>query len=213
MNGRYPVLLDLSRLRILVIGGGEVALRKVRGILEAGGKPYVLSPEVKPELERLIAQHRLDWQDRRYEEGDLRRFALVFAATNDPDVNAEIAAEAEATGALVNVADDGDESTFHVPAAIRQGDVVVALSTGGASPLLSRRLRERLESSVITPGLGRAAGRLSALRRLVHERWPGDEARRREAWFELITPEFLDAAIAGRDAEVEQRIARCLSQS
>lgn len=209
---RYPVLLELSRLRVLVVGGGDVALRKIRGILEAGGRPYVISPEVKPELERLIAQHRLDWQDRSYEEGDVRRFTLVFAATNDPDVNAAVAAEAEAAGALVNVADDGEDSTFHVPAAIRRDPVVVAFSTGGGSPLLSRRLRERLES-VITPGLGRAAGRLSALRRQVHERWPGDEARRREAWFSLVTPEFLDAAIAGRDAEVEQRIAQCLSQS
>lgn len=94
----------------------------------------------------------------------------------------------------------------------RRDDVVVALSTGGASPLLARRLRERLEC-VVTPGLGRAAGRLSALRGEVRERWPADEERRRAAWFHLITPEFLEAAIAGRDDEVEHRITACLSQS
>lgn len=212
MSGRYPVLLDISRLRVLVVGGGQVALRKVRGVVDAGGRPNVLSPEVAPELERLIVQHGLDWQDRPYEDGDVRGFTLVFAATSSGEVNAAVAAEAEAAGALVNVADDGAGSTFHVPASIRRGEVVVALSTGGASPLLSRRLRERLET-MVTPGLGRAAARLARVRDHVRRRWPESEARRRDAWFSLVTPEFLDAAIAGRDAEVEQHIDRCLSQS
>jgi siroheme synthase-like protein len=212
VSGRYPVLLDLSRFPVLVVGGGEVALRKVRGVLDARGRPDLIAPEVRPELERLIDQHGLAWQARPYAAGDARGYRLVFAATNSADVNGQVAAEAEAGGALVNVADDGEGSTFHVPATLRRDDVVVAFSTGGGSPLLSRRLRERLET-VVTPGLGRAAGRLSALRRVMRERWPADEARRREAWFELVTPEFLDAAIAGRDTEVEQRIARCLSQS
>ncbi|HYH78433.1 MAG TPA: bifunctional precorrin-2 dehydrogenase/sirohydrochlorin ferrochelatase [Longimicrobium sp.] len=212
MSGRYPVMLDVSRLRVLVVGGGEVALRKVRGVIDAGGKPSVLSPTVVPELERLVAQHGLDWRSRRYEDGDVRGFTLVFAATDVPEVNDAVAREAEAAGALVNAADDGADSTFHVPAVIRRADVVVALSTGGASPLLSRRLRERLEA-VVTPALGRTATRLADVRDRVRQRWPADEARRRDAWFSLVTPEFLDAAIAGRDAEVEHRIDRCLSQS
>ncbi|HET7230151.1 MAG TPA: bifunctional precorrin-2 dehydrogenase/sirohydrochlorin ferrochelatase [Longimicrobium sp.] len=212
MSGRYPVLLDLSRLAVLVVGGGEVALRKVRGVLDGGGRPAIVSPQVRPELERLIRQHELAWSAQPYAAGDVHGYNLVFAATSSAQVNAQITAEAEAAGALVNVADDGEGSTFHVPAAIRRDEVVVALSTGGASPLLSRRLRERLEG-VVTPGLGRAATRLASVRRQVRDRWPADEARRRDAWFGLVTPEFLDAAIAGRDAEVEQRIARCLSQS
>lgn len=212
MSGRYPVLLDVSRLRVLVVGGGEVALRKATGVLEAGGKPDIVSFHILPELRRLIRQRGLIWAQRPYAAGDVRGYHLVFVATNQARVNAEVAAEAEAAGALVNVADDGEGSTFHVPASIRRDEVVVAFSTGGASPLLSRRLRERLES-VVTPGLGRAAERLSAVRRQIRDRWPADEASRRDAWFNLVTPEFLDAAIAGRDAEVEQRIARCLSQS
>ena len=212
MSGRYPVMLDISRLRVLVVGGGEVALRKVRGVLDAGGKPAIVSPEVRPELERLIRQHGLEWTAAPYTANGAGEYHLVFAATSNAEVNAAITADAEAAGALVNVADDGDDSTFHVPAVIRRDDVVVGFSTGGASPLLSRRLRERLES-VVTPGLGRAARRLSRVRKQLRDRWPADEARRREAWFALVTPDFLDAAIAGRDADVEQRIARCLSQS
>jgi precorrin-2 dehydrogenase/sirohydrochlorin ferrochelatase len=206
------VLLDVARLRVLVVGGGRVALRKAAGVAEAGGAPVVVAPEVHDELRALIGRLRLVWHPRVFQPGDASGYHLVFAATDAPGVNAAVAREAEAAGALVSVADDGPGSAFHVPASIRRDDVVVAFSTGGASPLLARRLRERLEA-VVTPGLGRAAGRLARLRDHLRARFPGDPARRREAWLGLVTPEFLDAAIAGRDHEVESRIARCLSQS
>lgn len=212
MSARYPVMLDVSRLAVLVVGGGEVALRKVRGLVEAGGRPDIIAPEVHPELREMIGAHALTWTRRPYEEGDARGFGLVFAATDSAEVNAHVAREAMAERALVDLADDPRASTFHLPATLRQDDVVVAMSTGGASPLLARRLRERLED-VVTPGLGRAARRLAALRAEVRARWPGDEGRRRAAWFGLITDAFLDAAIAGRDDEVEHRISACLSQS
>jgi precorrin-2 dehydrogenase/sirohydrochlorin ferrochelatase len=205
-------MLDVSRLSVLVVGGGEVALRKVRGVVEAGGRPEIVSPELHPGLLEIVRAHGLTWRKRRYEEGDVRGFHLVFAATCSADVNAAVAREAFAGLGLASVADDGEGSVFHLPSVIRQDDVVVTVSTGGASPLLARRLRERLEA-VVTPGLGRAARRLAALRAEVRARWPEDEKRRRAAWFELVTPEFLDAAIAGRDEDVEHRISACLSQS
>lgn len=212
MSGLYPVFVDAARLRVLVVGGGEVALRKARGVTEAGGRPDLVSPALHDELRTLTERLRLVWHPRAYETGDARGYHLVFAATDSPAVNAAVAREAEAAGALVTLADAGDESTFHVPAQIRQGDVVVAFSTGGASPLLARRLRERLEA-VVTPGLGRAAGRLARLRDELRARFPADEGRRRAAWFSLVTSEFVDAAVAGRDEDVETQIARCLSQS
>jgi precorrin-2 dehydrogenase/sirohydrochlorin ferrochelatase len=212
VSALYPVMLAISRLNVLVVGGGEVALRKVQGLLEADALPHVISPQVVPGLKELIERHGLDWKRRRYAAGDAEGFHLVFTATDDPEVNASVARDADDHGALANVADDPDAAGFHVPATIRAGDVTVAFSTGGASPLLARRLRERLES-VVTPGLGRAANRLAAARTEVRARWPEDESRRRAAWHDLITPDFLDAAIAGRDHEVELRIARCLSQS
>lgn len=205
-------MVDAARLRVLVVGGGAVALRKVRGVVEAGGSPEVVSPALLDELRALVERRRLVWHCRPYQAGDALGRHLVFAATDRPEVNAAVAREAEADRALVSVADDGEGSLFHVPAAIRQGGVAVAFSTGGASPLLARRLRERLEG-VVTPGLGRAAERLARLRDEVQARWPGDEARRRDLWFRLVTPELLDAAVEGRDEDVESRIARCLSQS
>ena len=140
-------------------------------------------------------------------------FRLVFAATDrrgrEP-VGRGRRARGRGAGSR---ADEGGESDFHVPSHLRRDDVVVAFSTGGASPLLARRLRERLEADVVTPGLGRAARRLADVRAEVQARWAGDEGRRRAFWFELITPEFLDLAVAGRDEDVEQAITRCLSQS
>ncbi len=209
----YPVMLDAARLRILVVGGGEVATRKVGGLTDAGGRPDIVAPAVTEALRAAVDGLRLAWHPRPYQPDDVEGRHLVFAATDDAGVNARIADDARAAGALVSRADEGGESDFHVPSHIRQSDVVVAFSTGGASPLLARRLRERLAATVVTPGLGRAARRLSEVRGEVQARWSGDERRRRAFWFELITPEFLDLAVAGRDEDVEQAIRRCLSQS
>lgn len=212
MSALYPVLLDLRRVRVLVVGGGAVATRKVEGLVEAGGRPDVVASELTPQLRGIAEREGLACRLRPYEAGDAAGYGLVFAATDRPDVNARVAREAAEAGGLASVADAGAGSDFHVPAAIRRGEVVVAFATGGASPLLSRRLRERLEA-VVTPGVGRAAARLETVREEVRARWPEDEARRRAFWFDLITPGFLDSAVEGRDEEVEARISRCLSQS
>lgn len=208
----YPVLLDLTDVGVLVVGGGTVALRKVEGLLRGGGRPDLVSPEVVPPLSDLIAALGLRHRVRRFEAGDAAGYALVIAATDDRAVNARIAAEARERGVWVNVVDDPAASNFIVPAVLREGEVVAAISTGGASPLLASGVRERLES-VVTPGLGRAAARLLALREEVQSRWPEDEARRRSFWRVLVTGQFLDSAIAGKDDEVEARIEACLSRS
>lgn len=208
----YPVLLNPRRFRILIVGGGAVAHRKAVGVLEAGGRPAVIAPEISPALGTLIRREGLASEPRPFRAGDTRGYGIVFAATDRRDINAGIADEAASHRALVNIADDPSRSSFQVPATLREGEVILALSTGGASPLLARRLRERLEA-VVTPGVGRAAERLRSLRRAVRERWPDDAERRRALWFQLITPEFLTCAIEGRDEEVEFCIARCLSQS
>ncbi|HEX5872753.1 MAG TPA: bifunctional precorrin-2 dehydrogenase/sirohydrochlorin ferrochelatase [Longimicrobium sp.] len=208
----YPLMLDVARLRVLVVGGGAVAARKVAGLADAGGRPTIVAPAVTDELRASIERLRLVWHPRAYDSMDVDRHHLVFAATDDEAVNQRIADDARAAGALVSRADEGGESDFHVPSHLRREDVVVAFSTGGASPLLARRLRERLET-VVTPGLGRAARRLAQVRAEVQARWAADEPRRRAFWFELITPGFLDLAVAGRDEDVEQSIRRCLSQS
>jgi siroheme synthase-like protein len=209
----YPLYLDLRDANVLVVGGGAVATRKVAALVSSGGRPEVVAPDLTPELERMIDEQVVEWSAREYESADVGGRQLVIAATSSAEVNARVKRDARQAGAWVNVVDDPEASTFQVPAVIRAGDVTIALSTGGAAPLLARRLRERLEAAVVTPGLARAVDRLAEARGQIHARWPADEQRRRQFWFALITQEFLDSAIAGRDEEVESRIETCLSQS
>jgi siroheme synthase-like protein len=208
----YPVLLELDGAPVLVVGGGVVAARRTAALVEAGARPVVIAPRTGAALDDLAGREGLTLHRRAYRAGDARGFRIVMAATGDREVNAAVAADAEAAGAWVSVVDDPAASTLHLPAALRSGEVTVAVSTGGAAPLLARRLRDRLER-LVTPGLGRASERLHALRARVRERWPDDEPRRRAFWFALITDEFLDTAIEGRDEELENHIEACLSQS
>ena len=211
MSG-YPGFLDLTDVPVLVVGGGAVAARKVEGLLGGGGTPDVLAPEVTDVMAGLLSTFGLAHRRERFADGDIAGYRIVFAATDDREVNARIANEALQGGIWVNVADDPETSTFHVPAVLRQGDAVVAASTGGAAPLLAARLRDRL-AKLVTPGLGRTVARLHSLREEVHARWPDDAQRRRTFWRSLVTEEFLDEAIAGSDAAVEAHIEVCLSRS
>ncbi|MCA9771998.1 MAG: bifunctional precorrin-2 dehydrogenase/sirohydrochlorin ferrochelatase [Myxococcales bacterium] len=141
----YPVLLDLRGAPCLVVGGGAVATRKVRGLLAAGAAPTVIAPEISPELAEHKEGGRIDHVSSSFEDALLEAFQLVFVATSDPKVNADVARLAREAGVWVNVADDPDGSSFQVPAHFRRGELTVAISTGGASPAEARRVREEIE--------------------------------------------------------------------
>ena len=137
----YPIFLDLSGRRCVVVGGGEVANRKARKLLQARARVVVISPEIGADLESVaIEVHR-----RAYREGDLEGAYLVFAATNVREVNAAVAREAKERGVPVNVADKPSEGDFALPSTLRRGRLQVSVSTGGASPTLARRIRGELE--------------------------------------------------------------------
>jgi len=139
----YPIFLDLSGRRCVVVGGGGVAGRKARKLLQARARVVVISPEVRPELESVAVEvHR-----RPYVEGDLEGAYLAFAATDSREVNAAVAREAEERGIPVNVADRPSEGDFALPSVLRRGRLQVAVSTGGASPALARRIKDELEES------------------------------------------------------------------
>jgi precorrin-2 dehydrogenase / sirohydrochlorin ferrochelatase len=135
--------LDLSGTRCVVVGGGAVATRKARKLLQAGAEVAVISPEVLPELEGM----GVETSRRPYEYGDLEGADLAFAATDSREVNAAVAREARERGVRVNVADRPSEGDFAVPSTLRRGGLQVAVSTGGASPTLARRIRDELEAS------------------------------------------------------------------
>ena len=127
----------------MVVGSGEVANRKARRLLQARAEVVVISPEVRPELGSVAAEiHR-----RPYEAGDLEGAYLAFAATDARDVNAAVAEEAKKRGIPVNVADRPSEGDFALPSVLRRGGLQVAVSTGGASPTLARRIKGELEEA------------------------------------------------------------------
>jgi len=139
----YPVSLDVAGRACLVVGGGRVAARKARGLLECGAQVTVIAPSVSRDMADLASQ--LAALERRpYRAGDLSSFRLVVTATGLEEVDGAVYAEAETAGVWVNSADDPAHSSFILPAVHRDGAVTVAVSTGGLSPALASWLRDRI---------------------------------------------------------------------
>jgi uroporphyrin-III C-methyltransferase/precorrin-2 dehydrogenase/sirohydrochlorin ferrochelatase len=201
----FPVFFDLTALKVLVVGGGEVALRKVALLERSGARITLVAPEVIPELQERAAGGKMHLRIREFAPDDLDGARLVIVATSRRAVNRWIAALSEARGVPVNVVDDREASRFIVPAIIDRDPVLVAISTGGASPVLARRLRERLEA-VIPKKIGELALWLRALRHSARRRLASTDERRR--FFENI----VDGAAARRFIEGDARGAQALAQ-
>ena len=143
----YPIFLELHHKPVLVAGAGAVALRKTRGLLEAGALVTVVAPGVLPEFESLpVRLHRREW-----EQGDIPGHVLVFAATNRREVNAQIAAEAKRLGIPANIADAPEECDFIAPARVTLADAQIAISTEGRDPRRAALLRRRVEACLKNP--------------------------------------------------------------
>ena len=154
----YPIMLRLAGRRAVVVGGGAVGMRKIAGLLAAGADVTLVTPE--PPADALAGVNVLTQP---YAPDTLAGAFLVFACTNEADLNARISADARAAGALVNSVDRPDECDFHVPAVVADGDVVVAIGTAGASPALAANLKRRL-AAALGPRVGEFAALLTDLR-------------------------------------------------
>jgi precorrin-2 dehydrogenase/sirohydrochlorin ferrochelatase len=160
----YPVFLRVAGRRCVVIGGGEVAQRKVESLLLAGACVAVVSPTLTSGLRSLAADGKIEHVARPYRSGDLSGVLLAYAATDDEALHGAIAAEAETAGVLLNVVDRPRWCGFIVPSILRRGDLTVAVSTAGGSPALARRVREDIEHA-LGPEYERALDVLARLRR------------------------------------------------
>ncbi|WP_337999080.1 bifunctional precorrin-2 dehydrogenase/sirohydrochlorin ferrochelatase [Desulforamulus hydrothermalis] len=141
----YPIFVKLAGRLCLVVGGGQVAERKVGSLLECGARVIVVSPEVTPAIKEWADQGKLELRRRAYHTSDLAGVFLVFAATNRSEINRQVTEDCLARNLAVNVADDPDACNFYVPSVIRRGKLAIAVSTGGASPALAARIRRLLE--------------------------------------------------------------------
>ncbi len=174
----FPVFLNLAGRRVLVVGGGPVAARKVDALLAADSQVTVIAPRLGRALLRLLASGRIRHDDRAFEPAQLRECVYVVAATDDPATNASVAAAATAARVLVNVVDDGARSSAILPAVVRRGRVTVAIGTGGAAPALASRLRAAIEA-VLDASWAGAAALAAAYRERIRYRFPDLRLRRR----------------------------------
>ncbi len=144
----YPLMIKLDNNRVLVAGGGTVALRKVRALLKTGANVTVISPEMCPEIAALMSEGKLTGIRRPFQPEDVEGCTLIFAATNDPDMNDTIATEAAKRRIPVNDVTNPEKCSFYVPSQITRGDLILAISTSGKSPATAKWLRQKLEKEV-----------------------------------------------------------------
>ncbi len=177
----YMACLDVAGRRCVVVGGGSVGVEKAAGLVTCGAAVTVVSPELDPSFASLA----VEWRQGRYRRSDLRGAFLVIAATSDRAVNERVSRDAEARGMLCNVADVPELCNFILPAVHREGPIAVAVSTGGASPALAKRLRSQI-AELVGPEHAELAEELRAMRPAVKERFPTYEERR-DYFEELVT--------------------------
>ena len=202
----YPIFVEMARRRVLVVGGGNVAEQKVGGLLAAEADLTLVAPELTPDLRKLVAEGTLRHEARDYRDGDLEGFEVCFVATDDGAVNAAVAAEGRRRGIWVNAADDPAYCDFILPSVVRQGDVVVAASTGGSSPALARRLREDL-TAFLADDYAPLAELLSQVRAAIRARKLNVAA---DTWQDAIDGRFRALVAQRRLDEARQRLVERL---
>jgi len=200
MKNYYPVALDVTGKKCVVVGGGGVAQRKAYALLAAGARVWAIAPNLSPQLRNDPRVHGVEAP---YDSSHLDGAVLVIAATDDESVNACVSADAKARGILVNVVDQPGRSNFIVPACIRRGPLCIAVSTGGASPSVARRIKEQLQQQ-FGPEYETYLKLLGEFRSRILDR-VHDAALRRKVLRELAEADVLSVLRQqGRDAAAER---------
>jgi len=181
-----------------------VAERKARSLLQAEARVTVISPILTGGLQQLVEEGRMEWVQRAYQQGDLAEAFLVIGATDDTDTNERVWQEAVERGLLVNIVDDLARCNFIVPSLVRRGDLCLAISTGGKSPALAKRLRERLEAE-FGPEYAEFVALLGDLRERVKAQYPEAEERK-TMWYRLVDSDIIELIRQGRDDLARQRV-------
>ncbi|MFI5341999.1 MAG: bifunctional precorrin-2 dehydrogenase/sirohydrochlorin ferrochelatase [Candidatus Methylomirabilales bacterium] len=204
MRKFYPMMVDLTGKRCLVVGGGAVAERKVALLVECSAGVEVVSPKATARLLALASSGRIRLRRRPVRASDLPGAFLVVVATDDAQVNREVAGRVKSAGGLVNVVDDPAACSFLVPSVVRRGDLTVAISTAGGSPALAKKLRQRLEQTI-----GPEYEAFVAALRLLRERTRqaiADPQDRQAIYRRAVESDLFEAAARGDSAAVAARI-------
>ncbi|SIQ96020.1 siroheme synthase CysG [Aquipseudomonas alcaligenes] len=195
-----PLFHKLQGRVVLVVGGGEVALRKARLLSDAGGQLRVVAPEVRGELTALAGEGRVHL--RGYDSADLQGVALVIAATDDEPLNARISAEAQALGIPVNVVDAPALCSVIFPAIVDRSPLIVAITSGGDAPVLARLIRAKIETWIPST-YGQLASLAKKFRERVKQLFP-DVQQRRVFWEDVFQGQIAESVFAGKLGEGER---------
>jgi len=192
----YPVFLDLRGRLAVVVGGGSVAERKIATLLEYGADVMCVAPLVTPGLDALVAQGLIEHEDRGYVRGDLAGAFIVVCATDSTEVNRAVYQEAEGQGCLVNVVDVPELCNFIVPSIVKRGPLQIAISTGGAAPVVAKQMRCELEEHY-----GEEwecyVRLLGQVRCLILERVPGGEPVRKPIFEAIAASDLFERVMGG----------------
>ncbi len=207
----FPAFLDLNDRACLVVGGGNVALRKIRLLRAAGARISVVAPETIAAIDEMADRGELVVRRRAFLSGDVRGAWLVVSATGDLDVERNVFAAASDAGVFCNSVDSIDRCSYITPAIVDRSPLVVAISSGGKAPVLARQLREKLEG-MLPARLARLAALAGRWRERVGKRITNSLGRRR-FWEQVLTGPAADDVLAGREDRAEQRMADALNQN
>ena len=190
----FPMFLDVENKPILVVGGGEVACRKVDSLLRAGADVTLVSPKVEPYLKQLVDDNKLHWTQNFYSPQLIsKNYLQVWATTDNPNLNHQVHNDAKKMGILVNVVDDLPYCDFITPSMINRGRIQIAISSGGASPVLVRNIREKLET-VLPQNIGLIADFGASKRNSIKESFPTVDERRK-FWERFLSSSFINQVI------------------
>jgi siroheme synthase-like protein len=184
MSGYYPVNLKIKDKKCVVVGGGKVAERKIKFLLEKGGSVTVISPEITSRLEKLWREGKINLLPVTYFSSPLEGAFLVIAATDDRTINSRVAKDASKLGILINVVDSPTESSFILPATFSRGDLSIAVSTAGRSPTLARKIKEDL-ALIYSEEYGDLVDMIAKTREKIKRKYPNSQ-RRKQIWREIM---------------------------
>jgi precorrin-2 dehydrogenase/sirohydrochlorin ferrochelatase len=200
----YPAYLDLRDRPCLVVGGGPVAERKALLLFDAGAAVTVISPSLTPKLQSLSDSGKIAHRQKEFDEPDLSAEFIVIAATSSREVNSRIARACKKRNILVNVAVPPEEGNFVVPSVVERGELLIAISTGGVSPALSKKLRQELETRY-GPEYGIFLRMVAGIRRRVLSE-VADEQQRREIFERVADSDVIELLRQGKTHEAEARL-------
>ncbi|MDR7090962.1 MULTISPECIES: siroheme synthase CysG [Cellvibrio] len=206
----FPVFLDLKNRLCLLVGGGDIATRKGRLLSKAGARLRVVAPEISRELRELVAQNNGELHEREYQTDDLNNCVIAIAATDIESLNEQISADAKARNLPVNVVDSPALCTYITPAIIDRSPLVIAISSGGESPVLARLIRAKLET-LIPASYGRLAQIASSWRDRVKSRFDDGDSRRR-FWEKILQGPAAELVLNGQEDAAEKIIATEISK-